>query len=383
MIKKHLFLVSVLSLFVYCGSKQEITERIIFMEEGVEVVINHVKPFKIEGEVATFSLEEEFRINTERDEIAEIGLTDISHFDVDSERNIYLWPGPQSQKAIYKFDGDGKFEISFGDKGQGPGEIKFTSGFIVNHKDELIITDYGNKKYLNFDKNGNLIKEIRTDTNILTVFPLENGNHLIVKRFADPEADYIYQHVLILCDSEFEEITELDRQKIPNFLKTKRRTLAPYIFYYNISAGKIFTGNAVRGYEIWVYDFDGHMTRKVKKEFIRADVKEYIKEIRQPQHSEKYELPRHLPPFQTFSSDNEGRLLVITYEKAKNKGEYLIDIFNRNGVFVGRTSMKFLLARYEAQPMLTHFKVKGGRLYCLTEKVQGGKELVVHRIEWE
>ena len=55
------------------------------MEDGVEVIVNHLEPYKIKGEPSTLHLEEKFTLDTERDEIAEIGLTDTQDFDVDSD----------------------------------------------------------------------------------------------------------------------------------------------------------------------------------------------------------------------------------------------------------------------------------------------------------
>jgi hypothetical protein len=173
-----------------------------------------------------------------------------------------------------------------------------------------------------------------------------------------------------------------------HFLRTKRRTLAPYIFYYSISDGKIFVGNAVRGYEIWVYDFDGMMIRKIKKEYKRGDMDEYKKKVIEtiPPDAilkEKPDFPHHLPPFQTFFSDDEGRLFVMTFNKGESNEEYLIDIFNRDGVFIGRTNLKFLLTEYAPHPMFTYLKVRKGRLYSQEKKKSGYKELVVYTMKWE
>jgi len=68
--KKLIYLILVLTLFLFCGTKQEKVEKI--MEDGVEVVLNHLEPYKIKGEPFTLHIEEEFTIDTEKDEIAEL-----------------------------------------------------------------------------------------------------------------------------------------------------------------------------------------------------------------------------------------------------------------------------------------------------------------------
>ena len=75
-------------LLVCCSPKQDEVEKII--ENGVEVVVNHLEPYKIKNEPKTLSLEEEFTIDTESDDLALKGFTEISGFDVDSEGNIYF-----------------------------------------------------------------------------------------------------------------------------------------------------------------------------------------------------------------------------------------------------------------------------------------------------
>jgi hypothetical protein len=81
--KKLILLVLILSLLVCCGQEQEEVEIII--EDGVEVIINHLEPYKVKGEPSTFALEKEFVIDMERDDLAELGLTEIESFDINSE----------------------------------------------------------------------------------------------------------------------------------------------------------------------------------------------------------------------------------------------------------------------------------------------------------
>lgn len=85
---KSLLVISFIVLFCFFPSckKQEQVER--YMEDGVEVVVNPLELYKIKGEPSTLFLEEIFTIDTERDDVAEVGLTDIWSVDVDSEGNI-------------------------------------------------------------------------------------------------------------------------------------------------------------------------------------------------------------------------------------------------------------------------------------------------------
>ena len=103
---------------VNCASKPvEVEKRI---ENGIEVVLNKLKPYTLEGELSKLDLEIEFTIDTENDEIAALGVTDIQGIDVDSEESIYIFKPALSQgDLIYIFSRDGEFTRSFLHKGQG------------------------------------------------------------------------------------------------------------------------------------------------------------------------------------------------------------------------------------------------------------------------
>ena len=122
-------------LLVGCEKKEEIEK---YMEDGVEVIVNHTEPYKIKGEPSSLHLEEKFTIDTEKEEIAEIGLFEIGGFDIDSEGKIYIFPDTRSdENLVYKFDKDGNFIKTFGKIGQGPGEIQGPWYTYITNKDDL------------------------------------------------------------------------------------------------------------------------------------------------------------------------------------------------------------------------------------------------------
>jgi ABC-type antimicrobial peptide transport system permease subunit len=76
---------SLIFTFLFCTSQKTEWQGTIEVVDGVTVVKNPKEP-KYEGK--PFTLEEEFSIDTERDDIATTGLTDITHFD----NNVIAWP---------------------------------------------------------------------------------------------------------------------------------------------------------------------------------------------------------------------------------------------------------------------------------------------------
>ncbi len=60
----------------------------------------------------------------------------------------------------------------------------------------------------------------------------------------------------------------------------------------------------------------------------------------------------------------------------------MYDIFNEDGIFIGRMSlMNFWVWKSIFLPLPV--KSKNNRLYCLREKESGYKELVVYKMRWE
>lgn len=375
--KKIIYLALIFTLLLSCVPKQEKVDKTI--EDGVEVVLNHLEPYKIKGEPSNLLLEEELLIDTESKEIEETGLVDIGYFDIDSEGNIYVANIVSTEpeyKLVLKFDRKGKFISSFGRKGQGPGEVQSVSYFGIDSQDKIIISDRRNKKVLFFSKDGGLIKETAYGLNFFTMFPLENEKYLFVRTLTDLENNSTSRSLRI-CNSKFEGRKELDTYL---YYEPSRGTqIASDIFKWRILNRNIYAANDQRGYEILMYDLDGKLKRKIKKEYTPLKYPEDLKKryIEVYGTTPKLYFPDYLPPFQSFFGDDEGRLFVMTYEKGEKPGEYVFDIFNSEGVFVQRKNL-IILNNWELQA-----KAKRGCLYCVKEKESGYNELVVYKMKWE
>ena len=68
----------------------------------------------------------------------------------------------------------------------------------------------------------------------------------------------------------------------------------------------------------------------------------------------------------------------MTREAGWNAGEFLYDIFNAQGAFIGRTSLGNSDPFYPRTAL-----AKRGLMYSLNEKPNGYKELNVFRMSWE
>jgi hypothetical protein len=378
-----IFLLSLSVIILIAGCKKQDQEERIW-EEGVEIVLNKIEPHRINGEPTTLHLEEEFTIDTERDAVAETGLTNIHYFDVDSEGNLYFL-NRSGEDAVFKFDPKGNFITSFGHKGQGPGELMNPINLIVNYKDDIVISDIVGK-IVSFDKDGSFKKQVKTKQIFTQALPLENGNYLATKRIFNYDGNYV-ESPLLLCGPDFEVIKELGRYTGPNY--RGKWGFPEDTFVYCVSEGKIFIGNNESGYEIRVFDLVGNFIRKIRKEFKPIVVSEELQKNTMEElegsslafMTEGIFFRKHCPAFQYFFTDDEGHVFVMTYEESENPGEYMYDVFNGSGIFVSRTYLGNMVMRGSIGRKFA--TAKNRLLYCLKEKENAHKELVIYGMRWE
>ncbi|NIO48959.1 MAG: 6-bladed beta-propeller [Candidatus Aminicenantes bacterium] len=392
-----ILLFSTFMMFVSCGQKQEKVEKI--MEDGVEVVLNHLEPYKIKGEPSHLNLDEELIIDFEKEEFTELGMTDVLGFDVDSDGNIYFLISRSTKNFIFKFDDNGNFLFSFGRKGQGPGELGLSRYFAVNELDQIVVTDFGRKKLHVFERNGDLIKEISLASNYRRAGLLRSGKILAMKESFN-KGEGRLEFPIILCNEDLEEMKMLHPGKhMPNFtFANKVNGLQLYIDYnvWKISRGLIYVGNYGSGYEFLIYDEEGNLLRKIRKEYQKVKVPDQIKEkifnwlknnlTQFEQVKTKLYFPEFYPSFQFFFLDERSRLYVMTYERGKGPNGFMYDIFNPNGVLIGRIELEnygFLASSPIINPLPLNVVAKNQSLYCLREGENGYKGLVVYKMKWE
>ena len=76
----------------------------------------------------------------------------------------------------------------------------------------------------------------------------------------------------------------------------------------------------------------------------------------------------------------------MTYERGQGPNAFICDIFNPDGLFIGRIELE----NYGSAPFSFYgipaplsAVAKNSRIYCIREKESGYKELVVYKMMWE
>ena len=328
---------------------------------------------KQEGEDTTlFSLKKVLTIDTENNETAEMGLTDIRYFDIDSEGKIFIANPKAKEHYVFIINKDGSLISEFGSQGQGPGELQSLLELAISDQDEIFITDRG--KVLMFSNSGQFIKDLRIDSEYQKVIPLNQDRNLVIAVKLNEDLSQSFQ--VILCSSGFEELKILDSSKIESFKKATKVNIIPTLLYWEKSDSYIYTGST-DAYEIRVFDFEGTLLRSIEKEYepvllSDGDREKYEKNLERypPDIRESFFIPDAFPPFRDIAALGDKWLFVQTYEEPSETSS-LYDIFDANGKFLNRTELE----GYQV-------KFKGDCVYCLKQKDSGYKELVVYRMIW-
>lgn len=372
-----------------CGDGRRGVDRTV--ENGVEVVLNRTRPAPLRGKPSNLTLEKVFALDTEDDATAAAGVTDIGMFDVDKAGNILVLVPPSGPRdCVLKLSPQGKLLSSFGRIGQGPNEMEYPNEVLANDNGEIWVFESPKNKIHVFDGEGKPLADT-SPVKFETLVPLANGNHLVTRLDAgDPTQKYLAM-AIELYGPGFRLVKELDR-----FGKVANRTIyekvpEPYVsgigfvFQGKASRDRIYVGNSDRGYEISVFDVEGRFVRKIRKEYAPVPVsdehrKKYLKDYLEymPDFARKIYFPENWHPFHAFFPDEEGRLWVMTYEPGDRPGEYIYDIFDKDGVFVARTGLNAL---HGGNGSLLA-RVRGNLLYAVEEKPSGFKRLNVFRMIW-
>lgn len=378
--KKILSIALMLSLISACGQKQLSPKKIV--EDGVEVILNQQEPYTLEGLASNLNLEQVITIDTERNEILDTGLVDIETFDVDNDRNIYIISWTTKENFVYKFNRQGEFVKSFVRKGQGPGEIEWGGSVMFTGKNELRIKDPSKTRYSVYNTEGEFLRDVTFKTHISTLKVFDNGKLFVFWQDEPTDGEKFINH-LGICESGFENIKEIYSYSFPNVMVVEK-VYAPGNFWIEgASKDHIFIGDGELGYEILVFDLEGHMIRKIRRKYEPVSLseeyrKDFFERRKKSPVLDKYVLRKHFPPFQYLFTDEENRIFVMTYENGTGLNEWIFDIFTPDGIFCGRVPIKSRIYIREIT-----ISTKQDHLCSLCEKESGYKALVVYRMNWE
>jgi len=245
---------------------------------------------------------------------------------------------------------DLKLLRKFGQKGEGPGELKIMAAV---QNSFTVFPDYvflqGFDKVISFTKQGKLIREQRFSM-ITKILPLKEK--FVIKTFPFEEKNGKTYWAIKLCDSEIKEIKELYRQEFPVQFQKSEKAIpmisdALNFWVYN---DKIFIEESPEGFLIEVFDSNGKKLYQIEKKPEKMGVTEEYKKrvenhLKEDFLHKKVNLfvplhimeagweafnkwatliyPDYLPPLRDIFIDNH-KIYIQTFKQQDNNQEYLI-----------------------------------------------------------
>jgi len=381
--KKLLCILLGVGFLTWCGGRERQIDKTL--EDGVEVVLNHLEPYKLKGEPSHLGLEEEIRIDFEKEEYSDLGLKEPDIVEADSKGNIFVVEKfPQSEYFIYKFSPHGRFIMKFGRKGQGPGEVQGIWDLLLDKNDRILVSDPNVNKVVEFDTEGRFVNETKVGPGLREVLPLSNGNYL-ARRYQKTDSE-TYGMYLGVFRPDFEEVKTVGFYDMSDLVPGKRQSGIIIPFYWRVAGDRIYVGNGGKEYDIRVYDLDGNLLCMIRKDFNPVGYPEEFRlqteKIAAAQPNLNLFVLKDMPPFNSFFLDEAGRLFVMTYERSENGEGFVHDVYNADGIFITRIGLGDYGIMGRA---LNHLRATAtnGRFYRLQFKDSGYPELIVYRMVWE
>jgi len=337
----------------------------------VEVVSNPKHPIPKEGPTKKIVFKEDLSIGTvEGDENYMFSGT-IS-FNTDEDGNFYV--SDMEALRIQKYSPEGKYLLTIGRKGQGPGEFQSLSVIRFDREDYLYICDVTGRKVSFFNKEGEFLKQIKMPGAYENLY-INSKGLMVANKYEQVMSENALTMLSTaeLLDKNFTQIAELHRIKremaLPGRdLSARIQIMAnminlvvfqPQEFLTLARNDSIYFGHPEK-YEIDIFSPEGKPVRKIIRDYdpvpvSKKDKADIVEELSQQENFvdapeefrikvfELIKYPKYKPAYQGFTliqsglnqsftlMENGWLALIADYRK----GEYAIfDIFDEDGRYI-------------------------------------------------
>jgi hypothetical protein len=242
-------------------------------DEGVKIYKNSSK-----GKVADLTLNpiESFKIigDPELDENLDSArfFGSASDLDFDSEGNLYILDMPRCK--VKKFDKDGNFLASFGNRGTGPGEFVLPNALAVL-KDTIFVADINARKFSKFNTNGEFIEFTNVTGEMPQyLFSTKADNFIsLVNKYQRVDDDMYLSFYLGLFDTKFDSVLAFKGGRRQKLDRDGSFNLLDFYLPYTWSPKneRIYVArNSEDRYQIDEYDYSGKHISTINKNYIKV-----------------------------------------------------------------------------------------------------------------
>lgn len=331
-------------------------------EDGIEVINNPEKPIH---KKEVFSLEEELYIR-QPEGINKYIFSEISSMAVDDNGTIYILDRKEANVKI--FDKEGNFIKTIGKKGQGPGEMTYPYQIFITSRGEIMVDDSPSYSLLFFSKEGEFLKSISTKKTVLLEPIIDSTLSFIGLRWErnikDPflevnkfDSNLNFRFKIGLCDA-------------PNY-----SSFNPFWIklQFAITKNDQIIFGCPRDYTIQIFSPDGKLLRKIKKKYeqMKIESDEIEEETRKADPRLKLVFPKYYSAYGHLTVDEEGRIIVQTWERKSKGNGYFYDVFDLGGKYVAKIHLK-------VKPIIW----KNNKLYTIESDEEGYQEVKRYKVTW-
>jgi hypothetical protein len=311
----------------------------------------------------------------------ESGLSSLLCFAIDEQENIYILD--TKPMRIKVFDREGEFLRSFGQRGQGPGDLTVLGSMQFTQQNEMMCVDGMKGEIKFFSPEGQFLRSLKCQTlqwtSHSTLMPSDRIYSIKFNLGADEEQ-------LISLPFPYEESTVVASRP------ALRHSSLPVVWirYAAMPENHLIWG-ITSEYEFHIIDGSSKTVRKIRKKHtpipLSEEYKAEISQLAPPGASkENYaknvakRLSPHFPAFDFIFTDEAGCLFVKTSETEKETGRYLVDVFDTGGRFLARTPLNVDHVVTAEWPNL--YKIKKNYLYAPENDENGFPVLKRYKIIW-
>ena len=365
---KLLFLIHSICFLDYSAFPDE-QEIVTKTESGIQVIYNPKNPVPPEGSPSSVVLKLDLVIGRQAENEGYV-FYDLRSVQVDDQENIYALDWKEIKIKV--FDKNGKPLRSFGQRGQGPGEMSMPTRMVISPGNNLIIDDMGNSKLIFYSLDGRFIKEIPT------------GKYWSAISFTFDSKGNIYAYTRSYGETVISELKKFDSNLKPVVTLAsfeEKRSPSEQAFTARISHNVTKDDNVMwiitSKYQLTVVNSEGRTIKRILKDYDPVKITKKIKEdLIKEEFGDRgippgmtFEVPSQFPPLRYFIVDDEGRMFVSTYEREEKDEIYYLyyDVFDAEGRYIA----KFFHPKDEIV-----FVVKKNKVYCLLRESEEGIPLV-------
>lgn len=337
---------------------------------GVTIVENPKRPLY---DSPVLTLDEELRIG-EQESRPEYIFAGVSSLAVDGDQNIYVANNKESQIKV--FNPDGSYLRTIGRPGQGPGEIGRLSEIFISESDDLVVVDPRRRQVHTFSTDGDYLDS----RDFEKLYPLrttrDSTGHFYIMNPVTVPGSREGSFELLKLNPDLEPVASLTKIEISPEANSSEFDDIPEFAVRSDDCAVLGYASC---YRFKILTPEGEVVREIHQNFDRVLIPEKVKEEWKKRNAQSgvpldMEMPKYYQPFADFFLDENGRMLVIKHEQAEDGESQVCDVFDAEGKYLCRISLKAMLP--------VALTMSEGKLYIVEEDVDGNPFLVRYAMRW-